>query len=53
LDCRMLECFKYPSHVPPFCIFGDRFGGKDCGLCPYNPSVEEVGGLDEFLYEVA
>jgi hypothetical protein len=29
-------------------IFGARFGGKDCGLCPYNPSAEEVGG---FLYE--
>jgi hypothetical protein len=26
-------------------------GGKDCGLCPYNPSAEEVGGLYGFLYE--
>ncbi len=26
---------------------------KDCGLCPYNPSAEEVGGLDGFLYEAA
>jgi hypothetical protein len=22
-------------------------------LCPYNPSAEEVGGLDGFLYEEA
>jgi hypothetical protein len=34
-------------------IFGDRFGGKDCGLYPYNPSAEEVGGLEVFLYEAA
>ncbi len=33
-------------------IFGDRFGGKDCGLWPYNPS-QQVGGLDAFLYEAA
>ncbi len=30
-------------------IFGDWFGGKDCGLWPYN----KLGGLDAFLYEAA
>jgi hypothetical protein len=34
-------------------MFRAWFGGKDCGLCPYNPSAEEVGGLDGFLYEAA
>ncbi len=33
-------------------IFGDRFAGKDCGLCLYNPSAREVGGLG-VLYEAA
>jgi hypothetical protein len=28
--------------------FGDQFGGKDCGLCPYSPSAKEVGGLGFF-----
>jgi hypothetical protein len=28
-----------------------RFAGKDCCLC--NPSAEEVGGLEVFLYEPA
>ncbi len=32
-------------------IFGDRFGRKHCGLTPYNPSAEEVGGLEVFLNE--
>jgi hypothetical protein len=27
------------------------FGKRDCGLCPYNPSAEEVGGLIGLLYE--
>jgi hypothetical protein len=31
-------------------IFGEWFGGKDCGLCTYNPSAKEVG-YDGFLYE--
>jgi hypothetical protein len=26
---------------------------KDSGLCLYNPSAKEVGGLDGFLYEAA
>ncbi len=26
---------------------------KDCGICSYNPSAEEVVGLDGFLYEAA
>jgi hypothetical protein len=30
-------------------IFGARLGGKDCGLCPYNPSA--AGGLEGFWYE--
>jgi hypothetical protein len=34
-------------------MFGARLGGQDCGLCPYNRSAEEEGGLDGFLYEVA
>ncbi len=34
-------------------IFGDLFDGKDCDFCPYNPSPEEVGGLEVFLYEAA
>ncbi len=32
-------------------ISGDRFGGKDCGLWPYNPWYQQVG--DAFLYEAA
>ncbi len=35
--------------VPAF--FRDRFGEKDCSLCKYNQSAEEVGWLDGFLYE--
>ncbi len=34
-------------------IFGVWFGGKDRGLCPYNPWSHQVGGLDAFLYEAA
>ncbi len=30
-----------------------QFSRKDCSLSPYNPSDEEVGGLDGFLYETA
>jgi hypothetical protein len=30
-----------------------HFGGKACSLCPYNPSAEEEGELDGFLYEAA
>jgi hypothetical protein len=30
-----------------------RFVGKDCGLCQFNPSAEEVGGLEVFFYETA
>ena len=29
-------------------FFGDRFGGKDCGLCPKKPpaeEVEDIGGI--------
>jgi hypothetical protein len=37
-------------NLPQFSI---RFGGKDFVLCPYNPSAEEVRGLDGFLYEAA
>jgi hypothetical protein len=61
LDCGMLEFFKYSilTGRPPknnfrlSRILGSLFGGKDCSLCPYNPSAEEVGGFYEFLYEVA
>ncbi len=31
-------------------IFKGRLGRKDCGLCPYNQSAEEVGRLEVFLY---
>ncbi len=34
-------------------FFGDRFGGKYCGLCTKNLPAEEVGCLDGFLYEAA
>jgi hypothetical protein len=33
--------------------FWRPFGGKDCGLCPYNPSAEDVGGLEVYLHEAA
>jgi len=49
LDFGLLEFFKYSTCkplnikciVPAF--FGDRFGGKDGGLCTYNLHAEEVG----------
>jgi hypothetical protein len=31
-------------------LFGDRFDWKNGGLCTYNPSAAEVGGLEVFLY---
>jgi hypothetical protein len=31
-----------------FGVFGVRFGGKDRGLCPYNPLSQQVGGLGVF-----
>jgi hypothetical protein len=59
----MLEFFKYSTHEPSSkeqlltLIFEARFGRKDCGLYPkkyqYNPSAEELGGIDRFLYEAA
>jgi hypothetical protein len=51
----MLEFFKYSTHNSLLILphFWRPFGGKDCGLCPYNPAVEEVGGLEVFLYEAA
>jgi hypothetical protein len=33
--------------------FEERFDEKDYGLCPYNPSAEQVGGLEVFLNEAA
>jgi hypothetical protein len=47
--CGLLEFFKYSTCkplnikciVPAF--FGDRFGGKDGGLCTYNLPAEELG----------
>jgi hypothetical protein len=32
--------------------FGDQFGEKDCGLCPYNLSAKEVGGLEVFFVKL-
>jgi hypothetical protein len=46
----LLEFFHFRLSL----IFGDSFGGNDCGLCPCkNQSAKEVGGLEVFLYEVA
>jgi hypothetical protein len=60
LDCGMLEFFKYSTHEPSskeqlltLPHFGTRFDRKSYDLSPYNPSDEEVGGLDGFLYETA
>jgi hypothetical protein len=59
LDCGLLGFFfqifysraVLQRSVADFsAIFGDRFDGKDGGLCTYNPHVEEVGGLEVFLY---
>jgi hypothetical protein len=36
----------FPAFLRPVCR-------KDCGLCPFNLSAEEVGGLELFLYETA
>jgi hypothetical protein len=40
---------RYSTHEPSskeqlltLRIFGARLGGKDCGLCPYNRSAEEI-----------
>jgi hypothetical protein len=37
LDCGLLKFFKFylgaVQKMDKSCIFGDRFGGKDCGLC--------------------
>jgi hypothetical protein len=59
LVCVMLEFFKFYTQEPfskeqllTLLHFWSRFGGKDCGLCQYNPSAEEVGGLDGW-YEAA
>jgi hypothetical protein len=50
LDCGLLEFFKYSAYelsskhkMYSSRTFGDRFGGKSCGLCTYNPPAEEVG----------
>jgi hypothetical protein len=58
LDCGMLEFFKYCTDKPSskeqlltLPHFWSTVCGKDSGLCPYNPSAKEVGGLDGFLYE--
>ncbi len=58
-DCGMLEFFKilltscYPKNN---CwhsrIFGDKFGRKNCVLCPWKPSAEEVGGFGGILYKL-
>ncbi len=34
------------------CIFGDRLIEKDGGLRTYNPSAEEVKGLEVFLNQM-
>jgi hypothetical protein len=46
---------KPPSNikciVPAF--YGNKFGGKDGGLCTHNPPAKEVGLLGVFLYAMA
>jgi hypothetical protein len=51
LYCGLLEFFKYSAVLtsrPPnikgivLTFFEDWFGGKDCGLCIYNPPTDEV-----------
>ncbi len=53
-----MEFFKYCTDEPSskeqlltLPHFWSPVCGKDCGLCPHNPSAKEVGGLDGFLYE--
>jgi hypothetical protein len=53
LDCGMLEFFKYFTSSLEQLLTLPHFCEKDCGLCPYNPSTEEVGGFDGFLYDAA
>jgi hypothetical protein len=60
LDCGMLEFFKYSAHEPcpkekllTLLHSWSPVWREDNGLCPYNPSAEEVGGLDRFLYNAA
>jgi hypothetical protein len=53
VDCGLFEFFKYSTYEPSSknekyiyivpAFVGYRFGGKDCGLCTYNPPAEEVG----------
>jgi hypothetical protein len=49
LECGLLEFLKYSTYEPSpkKCIvpalYGELFGGKDCGLCKYNSPAEEVG----------
>ncbi len=55
-DVRVSSNILLASHNPKInCwlsrIFGARFGWKDCGLWPYNPWSQQVGGLDAFMYE--
>jgi hypothetical protein len=33
-------------------VFGDRFVEKERDLPTYNPTAEEVGGLEVLLYQV-
>jgi hypothetical protein len=61
LDCGMWEFFKYfysraviqRTIVNSPTFLETSFGRKHCGLYPYNPSADEVGGLEVFLHEVA
>jgi hypothetical protein len=59
LDCGLLFFFKIlltgrnPKNICLLsCIFGARFGGKDCGLCPIrDPNKED--DKRNFVYEAA
>ncbi len=63
LDSGMLEFFKYVLYsravlqrtivVPAFLESGLAEKIAVCVHCTYNPSAEEVGDLEVFLYEAA
>jgi hypothetical protein len=51
-----MNLLSTPTNHPPNrkckapAFFGDRYGGKDSGLCTHNLPAEE---MELFLYEVA
>ncbi len=61
LDCGMLEFIQIffsqaviQRTIVDFSAFlVTGLEEKDCGLWPYNPGFQQVGGLDAFLYGAA